>query len=208
MKRSTHLSRAFLLLIAMTQAGCVDCDQPLVDPDKAEVDERLFGQWRSAEPKDFKVHYLVGRVWKNRIERAPKGLMVGYSFETGPNHEIDLGKIPGFLLTTKIGSDCYLIEIIRKELGVPKEWKAEDVKTYTPCKYEIKDDRLTVWAMDAAATGDLIEGGKLKGRIKKGFIRNVRLSESTENLRVFLKTDAGKALFNDKNKTVLERVKW
>src|SRR5690349_9728437 len=40
-----------ILALCVIQTACVECANPLVAPDKAEIDKDLFGAWKSTDPK-------------------------------------------------------------------------------------------------------------------------------------------------------------
>ena len=70
----------------------------------------------------------------------------------------------------------------------------------------LEADSLLLWNMDADANQRAIEGGKVKGVIKKESFKNLNtITDTTENVARFV-ADAGDSLFSSKV-IRLERVK-
>ena len=216
MVRFRIIRLAVVLILALTQTACmVTSENPLIAPESAKVDERLFGQWKRVE-KDETAHYFIGRA--AGITNCPEGLMVLHLAKIAPNHEIEWGEGPGYLFAAKVGKDDYLHLIERKDDSKKMtEWNKTEIKSYHILKYSIVDDRLVGQLMDLDVTTMAIEKGKLKGEVHRrkgkdnletGEVQSVILKESSENLRKYLENGGSRTLFNDKEKTVLTRVKW
>ncbi len=174
-------------------------------PEKAEPDKRLFGRWKSPDPKEKGEPVTVALAAK-KLKNAPAGLI---EFQEKPGK---IGKPKSiYALSTQVGKDYYL-QFVKPKKNAPdplQEWNKADVEGYMIFKYAIDGDRWAMWLMDPDVTAKLVETGKLKGTVKKGgFVGlEVKLKESTENLRRFLEGAEGPTLFPDKGKAVLERAK-
>jgi hypothetical protein len=218
MFRSRWLGGFCLFAVSLSQTSCVvDSLNPLSDPAAAEVDSRLFGQWRHKEGNET-IDYIIGRPPENSIKDCPPGLMVVYSFRRSAKGEVSGGGEPMYFFVSKIGKDDYL-----NLFGLPdgkriEKWNREDLKSFFPVKYSVVQDRLTYWLMDLNATATVIESGKLKGNVTRkkitkdgaqvdGPIDGVHLTDASASLAKFLDGAGGQTLFADKEKTVMERVK-
>ena len=98
MFRSRWFSGFCLFALALSQSSCiVDSVEPLSDPATAEVDSRLFGQWRHKEGTET-LDYIIGRVPENSIKGCPPGVMVAYAFRRSAKDEVLRGLIHVFFV--------------------------------------------------------------------------------------------------------------
>lgn len=218
MSRSRWLGAFCLFALSLSQTSCVvDSVEPFSDPATAEVDGRLFGQWRHKEGTET-LDYIIGRVPENSIKDSPSGLMVVYSFRRSAKNEVSGGGEPMYFFVSKIGKDEYVNLVAVADGKRFEKWNRDELKSFIPVKYSVAQDRLTYWLMDLNATATVIESGKLKGKVTRqkttkdgaqvdGPIDGVHLTDSTANLAKFLDGAGGRTLFVDKGKTVMERVK-
>lgn len=208
MSRTRTLGVVVVLILAMTQTSCmVESEHPLIEPEKAKLDERLFGQWKTVVD-DRTMHHFIGKPVE--IANCPAGLIVRHGATFSAQHEIAWDAQPLYGFAAKIGKDDYFHLIGFQDDGdiwKLTDWKQADIKSYLLIKYAVADGRLTYWPMNLETTAKAVDCGKLKGVVTRGKKR-VMLKESTENLRRFLENGGNTTLFNDKEKTVLTRVKW
>jgi len=218
MNRSFACGAAALCVTLLCQSGCTVMSQhPFVEMDKVRLDKRILGHWRPAiqdVDKTFGLpqvteaelgHIFVGRPATSRLYGAPKEAGMSHLVNWGPNHEVSSDAFVFF--TAKIGTAHYLDLM---PCGVPTEpvsWAAIAGQHHLFLKYEIDDDRLTLWPPNVEATIALVDAGKLKGKVTRGFARGVELLESAESWSRFLQTEEGAALFKDDGKIVVERAK-
>src|SRR5947209_15228341 len=90
MFRSRILARVCLLALALVQSSCALSENPLSDPDKAKVDERLFGQWKFID-KDKgggTTHVFFGKPGKSEFVGVPAGLTVAHEVTFSADSEV------------------------------------------------------------------------------------------------------------------------
>jgi hypothetical protein len=217
MGRSRIWALAIAFAAVLSQSGCtVSSKDRLVDIDKAPLDEKILGHWRIPDnnqplfgprknTETEVAHWFVGRPPESAIRGAPKNVGIAHGVHFGTDHKLDC--LACVFLTSKIGMAHYLDVIPYDHRLEGVDWTAVGGQPHWFFKYELQDDRLTLWTPDVGAIIKLVEDGKLKGEITRGFAKSVRLSESAESWSRFLQTDEGMALFKDSGKLVLERVK-
>lgn len=85
--------------------------------------------------------------------------------------------------------------------------RSGDDSKYFFARYEFSDKgALTVWLLDEEAIAAAVEGGRIKGSVKRDQMsRDVTLTDSTANLVKFLSGE-GKALFKQKFATFQKAV--
>jgi hypothetical protein len=167
-------------------AGCGDSTAPLSDPAAAKVDQRLLGVWR-IKAEDGSVTYChVGQAG----EKLPGAMRIATV-----THREDRIEPPTLLLAfvSRLGDKTYLNvadgKPERAERVAAEGWKTVDA--YFILRYEMADDKLTIWTMDAGAKRQAVEGGKIKGTTER---RQALLTDTTENLARFVAA-AGDGLF-------------
>ncbi len=201
------------------QTSCVvDSVEPLSDPANAEVDGRLFGQWKLKEGKNETTDYIIGRPPAGSIKNCPPGVMVAYAFRRSAKDEVSADSAPMYFFVTKIGKDDYLNLVNAKDDKRLDTWNRDELKSFIPVKYSVAQDRLTILLMDLNATATVIESGKLKGKVFRqktvkdgaqvdGRVEQVHLTDSSANLVKFLDGAGSRTLFPEKEKMVMDRVK-
>ena len=198
MIRTRTLAWLGIVVLTLSQSACVDIENPIFDPAKTEVDQKLVGQWLSPDPKEKSK--IVVAAAKN-LKGAPAGLMSldDTSGQGGKDEKI-------YAFGGKVGNETYLhLAIMKKNAN---EWTKNNIEAHWLMKYAVDGDRWTLWLMDPDATAKVIEGGKLKGLVKKGgFGKEVKVQDTAENLRKFLSDGGHATVFHDKGKLTLERVK-
>ena len=106
MSRSRTVGVIGMLLLAITQISCVvESEHPLIDPEKAQLDERLFGQWKMVDG-DRTVHHFFGK--PTGIMDCPAGLVVLHGATFSAKHEIDWDSQPMYGFAAKVGKEDYL----------------------------------------------------------------------------------------------------
>jgi hypothetical protein len=208
---------AVAFVAVLSQSGCmVSSKDRLVDIDKAQLDEKIVGHWRSTDKNELLfgprkntetevAHWFVGRPPESAIRGAPKNVGIAHGVHFGTDYQLDC--LDGVLLTSKIGMAHYLDVMPYDHRLEGVDWAAVGERAHWLFKYELQDDRLILWTPDVGATIKLVEAGKLKGEVTRGLAQSVRLSVSAESWSRFLQTDEGMAIFEDSGKLVLERVK-
>ncbi len=156
--------------------------------------------------------YFIGKT-DGEVDKAPKGLLGVHTVRVNTKAKaVASSGTPLYGFSSKIGSSDFLNLLeLKKANDQPLTWESKEAKKYLPMKYAVEPNRLTVWNLDLEATAKEVEGGKLAGKVNRGMnkmIQSVFLTDSTEKLRGYFEKGGNKTLFNDKNKLVLERVKW
>ena len=212
-KQLRSLAGVFVVVLTLSQTACVvETQHPLSDPETATFDERLLGEWRGADGDGHFELYFIGKI-EGAVGKAPTGLFGVHSVRVNTKAKaVASSESPLYGFSSKIGSSDFLNLVeLKKTNDQPLAWESKEAKKYLPMKYAVEPNRLTVWNLDLEATAKEVEGGKLAGKVNRGMnkmIQSVFLTDSTEKLRAYLEKGGNKTIFNDKNKLVLERVKW
>ena len=196
-------------------AGCVESEQPLSDPETAQMDQRLFGLWQRRDP-DGAVEYLhIGGEYRlplvvNRAQPEP-GLMQYTAVRHEPNNRAAEAPSGTRFFVTRIGDDDYgnwVFPQEEKDRGKPVH--------YTFYKYRVKPDALEIWDMDRHATAAAIEAGKLKGVVRRKAQVNptdaveydeLLITDTSTNIASFLAAGGAKSCFLESGKVTYQRVK-
>src|SRR5262245_40050499 len=192
----------FLLCLA----GCTDSEQPLSDPAKSEPDKRLIGLWRT--PEGAPLTYLF--VGKTGEAGLPAGVMVSRMVSFKSEDELDPNDLLTYLISTKVGDDGYAS--VLQYPSPLREWPkptADSPVRFTLVKYSVADGKLTALFMDEDAKAAVIKADKLKGNLTTGFLKDVYLTDTADNIRNYLAKGGAKDLFPDKekNRMTFTRVK-
>jgi len=204
---SRTIACAAVMLLLLSQTSCVYSVNPLTDPEKCNIDERLIGVWKEAG-KDDVSYVFIGRPWD--VKGRPDGLMVMHSTTFNADHELNWIETPSYFFSVKVGEGQYLQCVKLSSSKKLTEWDGAGKRLYQFWKYQIVADRLTLWMMDQDAAKKAIEDGVLKGTVQKkktNITPEVTLTEPTEGLRRYLASDRSKALFPEQTKITLQRVK-
>jgi hypothetical protein len=207
------LVRCLILLViavfGVMFAGCMAIsDQPLSDPAKSAVDEKLFGFWLVKDDGRGRDVWVFGRapaVGKN----DPPGLMRMASVRISPKDEVDE---PGSMLIfpSQIGGNSYFNVIDEKMFNAStKNWHTAKL-AYLLAKYRVTGDRLEIWSGNYSRVGAAIDKGLVKGEVtreKDGKVKTAKLTDTTENLAKFLQNGGDEALFGGDPSFVLTRVR-
>jgi hypothetical protein len=194
------------LLLLVSQTSCVVYSvNPLADPEKCTIDERLIGVWKVAD-KDKVTYVIIGR--PSDFKGRPDGLMVVHSTSFNANNELDWIETPICFFPVKLGETCYWQCIEPSDSKRMTQWEAAGKRLYCFFKYQVSADRLTLWMMDRDAAKKAVQDGDLKGTVQENksvTSPKVTLTEPSEGLREHFARS--KALFPDTLKVALERVK-
>jgi hypothetical protein len=205
-------SRIPLALLFISLSACVQSDHPLADPDQAQVDNRLFGQWHHKSPKDgTSWHVFLAKPRPGVIKDLPASLLVLQSVEYSANNEAPISREMQCGITVKIGGEYYINFLGKDLLDSDKhlQWKKENVKSTYFYKYGIEGDLLTWWMVDPNLAAAEVKRGRLKGNVKAGtFLPDVQITESTQGLVKYLRDGGHRDLFNDNFKLTFKRVRW
>ena len=154
------------------------------------------------------MYVFIGR--PRDVKDRPDGLMVIHNMTFNADHELNWIETPGYFFPVKLGESEYLQCTDVSRSNKITKWDQASVKAYEFVKYQVADGRLTLWFMDKDATKKAIEDGVLKGTVKEtNTITSpaVTLTEATEGLHRYFATDHSMALFPEKTKLTLERVR-
>jgi hypothetical protein len=212
MLRSRMIPSLAVMVLALSQASCVTSVNPLEDPEKCTLDERLVGVWKS--PKAGKnpdspqyVYFLIGRA--TAVEKSPDALMVTNAVAFFEDQSMTAGEA-GYFFALKLADNDYLQFLNLSEKKLLVEWDQATVKSYSFYKYQVSHAKLTLWPLEQTVARRAVEAGDLKGTIKeKQDYTDIRLTEPTDGLRRYIGSDRGKALFpddHDDQKLILKRV--
>ncbi|MBN1394312.1 MAG: hypothetical protein JW959_04765 [Pirellulales bacterium] len=203
MKPRRSLCLLIMAGMSLLLSSC-ESDNPLSDPQKANLDKRLLGIWRLDDSGET-VYYHVGKA----SDKLPPGVMMAVQVRHALNGSIQR---PGefFAFSTSIGEYNYLnlIGLKDEDGGVAKlwddGWKPELISDYLLVKYEVKGDSLDIWVMEADAQRLLIESGKIKGVIDGD---GTRFTDTTEKLAALMASPEGEKLFPKEPTEHYKRVK-
>ena len=176
MSNLNSISKVCLVAIfALFFSACeVVLINPLSDSARDKPDERLLGKWINRDEKD-------------------KGGFV--QFATGANGEINVSflggkseeKNPLFTArTTTIGNYHYI------SLNPTNE---DRDKGYLLARYEMKDDKMSVWMLDSDKVKTAIAQKKLKGKVGQGPAPTITITDTSNNVRAFLESPESNELF-------------
>jgi len=100
------------------------------------------------------------------------------------------------MFPSRIGGESYLNVRLVLRNG---EDAGDDEKSYALVRYRIsKDGVFTVWRMSEKKVIEDIEGGKLKGEVKKGrWVNEVKITASTDQLAQYVRNSDPKRLFGE-----------
>jgi hypothetical protein len=195
-----------VLLLLVSQTACiVHSVNPLADPEKCTIDERLIGVWKVAD-KDKVAYVIIGR--PSDVKGRPDGLMVFYSISFNANHELDCIETPVYFFPVKLGETHYLQFVEPSDSKRLTQWDAAGKRLYCFFKYHVSANRLTLWMMDKHAAKKAVQDGDLKGTVKENKSitgPEVTLTEPSEGLCRYFAGD--NAHFSDNLKVALESVK-
>jgi hypothetical protein len=154
-----------LVLVAVPLPGCIRVTAPLSDPDKAEPDKRLLGNWESTDGN---------RAWEidsPAVKGNPKGLMRAVC-----DGRADDPRDAFWFFTTTIGKDTYATiytiydepsEEPRfadfREQGALEWWNKWNDRRYFIFRYVLDGDKLTVDGGDTEAMEKLVQAEKIAG---------------------------------------------
>lgn len=157
----------------------VESRRPLGDPQKANIDDRPVGTWRTTiGGKQYYLHAGTGNIvgksnWMELVLVHP-------------------GEKPSFYLHHKIGfvsvlgeqsyfSVANLSVLITQLRGSNPEQLASAVERYDILKYDVTGDTMDVWAADQKFVSAAVEAGKIKGN-------GATIEDSMENLIRFVES--------------------
>ena len=167
----------------------------LSEPSSEAADTGLTGRWYVADDDETSL------LWVSEPENGlfEARLMILDSLtETGT--EPDISPLDFSFHTSRVGEHSYANVIAMN-------WVPDDVEAEKPERsigrwiFHFRfseDDALEIRVMDADKAEEILGAGRLKGQIfKRRYDTEVRLSNSTEELRAFLANNPTDALFSD-----------
>lgn len=176
---------AFLLLILFLSSCLPDSEQPLSSPDSAFIDDRLKGLWISdvdKETGDYTYFHFVSR------EDSTMDLVaVAHSLDRGADI------IAYIMFPTEAGARSFM-NLKEKELGRKK--LSGD---YIFMDYGFPDNNtLSMRIMNNDSTLiSAVESGKLKGRVHRGVLTEVTLTDESSRILEFIKSIEADELFSE-----------
>lgn len=190
------------IALCLLLTSCIDSQKPLCDPEDAKADANLTGTWRT-KFEDGAVDYYHIALAGGKL---PAGVMriVTVAFDKD-------GKLsrPGELLafSADVGDHRFLnVAMIDDQDFDSIEtsgWDSALIKGYLIVKYQVDEDKLTVWEIDAQAKRQLIDSKKLAGTIDK---TSIFFTDTQENIVAVLSGPDSENLFT-KTPTVYERIR-
>lgn len=185
------------LLLALALAAALpacDSEEPLSDPQKAKLDERLLGVWKEAGRESY---LFVGRPERGPLAGSLRVVLSGYD----PERQ-QAGTVEFRMATTTIGKHSYGSIFFQPSPGQGKQ----PAQSYVLVKYAIDHGLLTVWSLNKDVVADAINQGKVKGQAGSLLpFRLTSLHDSPDNLRRFVQEWEGKGLFREDNRMVFAR---
>jgi len=192
-----------LALVPCILTGCVLSKHPLSRPDDAVIDESLCGVWDKSAGNGVN-QIIISVPAKGKV---PKGMLM-FQELTGDGKANSVNS-PVLFFVSKIGNDEYWNMVMNPTLDnqTPAdylekfnfdEWAKDPKRVYMFVRCKRTKDRMTIHGLDTEAMAKIVQAGKLKGDVERDpqtkEAKSVSLTDSTENLRAFLKT-AGKEVF-------------
>lgn len=175
-------------------AGCmVETGTFLSDPSAGSIDERLIGNWRPAQPGKEDNGSLV----VSRRDGGSQGTLDVTLVSPDPDEK------PGRMTvwTTKIGKLSFL-----NVKGEDPDGE-DDLATVVAYRF-IGGDTLEIGLLDAKAFAELVETGRLKGKVTRSFgITGVKLSGSREALIQTLRNTSSPELVSFEKESQVLRMK-
>jgi len=159
------------LVLFLRALGCVPVSEhPLTEPDAAERDPRLMGDWyQQGEDESVQVH-----IGFREETGGLRLLMVDYDRDG----KLDLSEWKGHI--SRLDGNRYLnLKDVRC---------GQEERGYLFVKYRIEGDRLCVSLASNRAWEAAVAEGRIQGRLdrKKG-VRSVHITEGPEGLRRFVR---------------------
>lgn len=197
--RLCHLLSAAAMAACFAALGCSIpvSENPLTDEKTSTLDGRLIGYWRYVPKKKGDTGpppYVIGR-----LKDKPNVLEMTWVELDGEGH-VTVTQSP--LYATKIGEEHYL-SISTQERDPDKRKSA-----FLITRYELDDDTCRLYCMEPEQIVAAIEGGKLKGVVKRSKRKEgadpneptnyeeIRITAEPKELAEFLKGQ-GKTCFHD-----------
>lgn len=206
-----HLQSRFLLVVAagaaLLAAGCVISRNSLSSPDDATVDASLCGVWEKSGAKPGVDMMVIG---VPNAGKVPKGMMVLHEVTLDANRNVNVAQ-PLLFFVSKIDATEYWNLIMNPVIDKDApdnylakfefdNWVKHPKRSYMFVRCKREKERFTIQTLDTDALAKVVMAGKLKGEIERDpqnkNITGVNLTDSTENLRVFLKS-ADEKLWED-----------
>ncbi len=196
---SSHLARLilpFCLLALLGLQGCVPTsEEPIVVPGQPVSDSRLLGVWYGPFDEDddpVYLHFLAAD--PNRAENHPGGMDILMVMQPREADD-DAGWGILYALTAEVAGRSYL----SIEYRVSDGEEVEELRGYHLFRYEIHENgTLQLLGVNEDLLEELIESGAVEGDVDDGgFITDIRVTASTEDLVTFLKTDDAGPLFSE-----------
>jgi hypothetical protein len=195
-----HLANRCFFILALAlfldaSIGCTYISHPLSDEKTSVPDLSLLGKWKvkETENNDVKIGMLV-------IDRKPDSPNVLTATLISGE-----GKRTFELLLTKIGDDCLASYSFGSD---PADTDHRVIYGFS--RYEITSDgKIAVSEMDDAVFAEAIKRHELKGFQKEGFLGEMVVDETPENICHFIKDHADKIFPGKKPLSTLsiERIK-
>lgn len=202
--------RLLLAIVFAASLGSLGCtipvsEHPLTDEKTSTLDERLIGYWRfipqEKEEKPPPAPHIV-----SRVKDKPNCLQMTFIELDGEGY----ANVQTILLfTTKIGEECYL--------SYNAEQERDKKPGYLIARYELADDEGKLFLMNPDEAAAAIDGGKLKGVVKRQARRagadpnepvrydEIRITAEPKEIAEFLKA-RGKACYVLDHPLVFRRV--
>lgn len=213
MQALRRIAFAALSALAFLSSSCgINSQNPLSDPNRSKPDADLFGTWVTKDEKGT-ILWVIGRAQENaQRDDVPGGFMRAVGSSLDENHLVPKPGHFAFFVTA-LGQDRYLNVFDDNRLDKEKhpQWNEPPVENFHLLKYRLVGNRLNIWQGDIDKAGDAVDAGLVKGvvhRQQKGKrVSSVQLTDTTERLDRFLRTDVGKAVFPEMKPLVLDRLR-
>lgn len=207
-RRTLLLIGACSLLFVM--ASCQPLSKhPLIDPNEADRDTRLYGAWVSVPQKDDDAeNYGILQIGPATLPlevgaaQPEKGLLqawyLQHSHKTGEMN----APLGFFFVSSQVGPTwvASLSEGLDFSIGAAAKDDMSSTRRITDTekrfwflRYEVEDDTLKVWGVPKLAVIDAaIKAGELHGTVErdeKGEAKSIELTDSTEVLRKYFEAN-------------------
>jgi hypothetical protein len=153
----------FLLAITVLLPGCVSVTEPLSDPDKAQPDKRLLGQWQRGDESQRCA------IDAPAVKGHPKGLLRAVY-----NGKSDDPQNAFWFFTTPLGKYTYATIYVQKGKGLSfadfrkegafEAWNQGKQRRYFVFRYVLDGDKLTVDGGGSQAVEKLMKAEKIEAR--------------------------------------------
>ncbi len=185
-----HFGKILLIVVAaLGLSGCFVTSEHPVEGTGPDADPALAGAWRGLD-EDGKPE--PGVYMHGILNRNGEGVTLALI------EKDDLMVVRG--TTVKTGSNTILNGVLVPVPGLGKmDDDEKEALGYHILLYKVSKDRLSLYLLSHEVMADLVEGGKIKGKVQgSGASKSVRLTATPEELGAFFAAPDAQKYFQDK----------